>query len=158
MSSANWLAMDAAGFPPGVGAPVPGELLKARLLGACAEELAPPGRPRAGTPDWPALQRSAGGPPPGDDLRRQQRPARLCLRAVSLPMMAGWQTLPAMTGAMAISTPAVIVGRRAAGPMRGAAGQRLTADNSVRFCRLIGPDGRPGRDRFQRAPLADPGG
>jgi hypothetical protein len=154
-SSANWLAMDAAGFPPGVGAPVPGELLKARLLGACSEALAPPGRPRAGVPDWPELQRQLAARAPSTALADSSDPRAFVCELyfaddgrLADPAGHDWGYGDFNTG--------VIVGRRLSEARSD--GQRLTADNSVRFCRLIGPDGRPGRDRFQRAPLADLGG
>jgi hypothetical protein len=154
-SSANWLAMDAAGFPPGVGAPVPGELLKARLLGACSDALAPPGRPRAGVPDWPALQRQLAARAPAAVPADSSDPRAFVCELyfaddgqLAQPAGHDWGYGDFNTG--------VIVGRRLQSDIRSDS-QRLTAENSVRFCRLIGPDGRPGRDRFQRAPLPDAG-
>ena len=153
-SSANWLAMDAAGFPPGVGAPVPGELLKARLLGACAEDLAPPGRPVAGTPDWPVLQRRlATGRPELIAPDVADPHAFVCEQFFADD--ATLSDVAAYDWGYGDFNTGTIVGRRMRHERRRHYGEPLAAADSQRFCHLISPDGRPGRDRYQRAPLPD---
>jgi hypothetical protein len=152
-SAANWVAMDSA-ETPGRGQPVPAELLKARLLGACAESLAPLGQALAAAPVWPDVRDALAARRPshiGEDVSDPRAFACEVYFAddATLSDVAefDWGHGDFNTGP--------IIGRRSDYDPSRHYGQRLTAANSVRFCRLIGPDGRPGRDRFQRAPLPD---
>lgn len=153
-STANWLAMETAGGQRPSGEPAPGELLKARLLGACAEPLAPLGRAAAEPPDWAGLSGAL----------RMRYPPRVAEdasdpRAFVCEVFFADDAVQRLAaeydwGHGDFNTGTILARRRLPAASRPD-GTALGPDNSARFCRLIGPDGRPGRDRFQRAPLAE---
>lgn len=151
-SAANWLAMDSP--EPGSGEPVPAELLKARLLGACATDLAPLHKQQGAPPDWRGLHAALAARYPGriDEDRSDPR-AFVC--EVYFSHDAALRDVAEHDWGYGDFNTGPVVGRRSHYDPARHYGQTLNAGNSVRFCRLIGPDGRPGRDRFQRAPLPD---
>jgi hypothetical protein len=154
-SAVTWVAMDQPVTPLGQGGePLPAELLKARLLGACAAPLAPLGRAFAEAPDWTALHAAlAARRPPriGEDASDPR--AFVC--QVYFADDAALHKVAEHDWGHGDFNAGPIVGRRSDYRPGDHYGQKLSSANSVRFCRLIGPDGRPGRDRFQRAPLPD---
>jgi hypothetical protein len=146
--------MDQPVVAAGTGEPLPAELLKARLLGACARPLAPMGSAFADAPDWPKLHAAlAADHPPrvGEDASDPR--AFVC--EVYFADDAGLHNVAGHDWGHGDFNAGPIIGRRSNYVPADHYGQRLSSANSVRFCRLIGPDGRPGRDRFQRAPLPD---
>lgn len=153
-SAANWVAMDPVGTMAGRGEPLPAELLKARLMGACAAILAPAGKSHAAGPDWPGLRAALAGSIPqivGED--RSDPHAFVC--EVFFADDASLRDVAEHDWGFGDFNTGSVIGRRSHYRPAQHYGQTLTATTAVRFCRLIGPDGRPGRDRFQRAPLTD---
>jgi hypothetical protein len=153
-SSSNWLAMGSPELNVGAGPPVPAELLKARLLGACAEMLAPVGQPRAQAPAWTDVSAMLAGTRP-EVIAQDASDPRAFVCEVYFANDPGLGRVAAYDWGFGDFNTGWIIGRRSLYRASDHYGQKLTAANSVRFCRLIGPDGRPGRDRFQRAPLPD---
>jgi hypothetical protein len=154
-SAATWVAMDQPVAPLGQGGePLPAELLKARLLGACAAPLAPMGSAFAEAPDWPALHSSLAAKRPPRVAEDVSDP-RAFVCEVYFADDAALSNVAEHDWGHGDFNAGPIIGRRSSYRPGDHYGQKLSSANSVRFCRLIGPDGRPGRDRFQRAPLPD---
>jgi hypothetical protein len=133
---------------------VPSELLEARLLGACAAALAPLGHERANQPDWAALHTALAERQPARAPDDASDPRAFVCEVYFADDAAEGHVAEYDWGFGDFNTGPVI-GRRRLPEVDNHYGQALKAANSARLCRLIGPDGRPGRDRFQRAPLAD---
>lgn len=153
-SAANWLAMDLPDAPRGAGDPLPAELLKARLLGACAAQLAPLGTALAEAPNWSGLFEALANRRPAQPSEDRSDP-RAFVCEVYFADDAGLRDVAEHDWGHGDFNAGPVIGRRSHYEPSRHYGQTLTTANSVRFCRLIGPDGRPSRDRFQRAPLPD---
>lgn len=153
-SAANWVAMDQPVTPARNGEPLPAELLKARLLGACAMSLAPLGQSYAAAPDWAGLRDALAAQRP-DRIGEDNSEPRAFVCEVYFADDASRRDVAEHDWGYGDFNVGPVVGRRSHYAPSSHYGQRLAAANSNRFCRLIGPDGRPGRDRFQRAPLPD---
>lgn len=153
-SSSNWLAMASPELDARRGPPVPAELLKARLLGACAEALAPVNQMRAPTPAWPDVAAALAASRP-ERIAEDASDPRAFVCEVYFANDAVLGKVAEYDWGFGDFNAGWVIGRRSQYLPSEHYGQQLTAAGSVRFCRLIGPDGRPGRDRFQRAPLPD---